>query len=100
MRLEGQSKAGFYPTPLEVAQLIRSCLTLGGKAAHLLDPCCGPGTALETVNVGMKGHYRGITHGVELESERAAEAAYQLDIASLRVQETTMLLTLLHGPDR
>ena len=79
MRLEGQSKAGYYPTPLEVAQLIGSCLTLGGKAAHLLDPCCGPGTALETVNVGMKGHYRGITHGVELESERAAEAAQQLD---------------------
>ena len=78
MRLEGQSKAGYYPTPLEVAQLIGSCLTLGGTA-HLLDPCCGPGTALETVNVRMKGHYRGITHGVELESERAAEAAYQLD---------------------
>ena len=28
------------------------------------------------------------------------EARFELDIASLRVQETTMLLTLLHGPDR
>ena len=28
------------------------------------------------------------------------KARLELDIASLRVQETTMLLTLLHGPDR
>lgn len=28
------------------------------------------------------------------------KARLELDIASLRVQEATMLLTLLHGPDR
>ena len=78
MRLEGQSKAGFYPTPLPVARLIGSCLVADGKA-HLLDPCCGEGTALERVNVGMQGRGRSVTHGVELEQGRAEQAMVKLD---------------------
>ena len=79
MRLEGQSKAGFYPTPLPVARLIGSCLVSDGRP-YLLDPCCGPGEALETVNLAMQSRGRAITHGVELEQERAAEAEETLEM--------------------
>ena len=78
MRLEGQAKAGFYPTPLEVARLIGSCLVTEGSS-HLLDPCCGEGTALETVRLCMQGYARNTTHGVELEQGRAQEAVLELD---------------------
>ncbi len=78
MRLEGQAKAGFYPTPVEVARLIGSCLITGGDS-HLLDPCCGEGEALETVRLCMQGYARTTTHGVELEQERAQQAVLNLD---------------------
>jgi SAM-dependent methyltransferase len=78
MRLEGQAKAGFYPTPLEVARLIGSCLVTEGNS-HLLDPCCGEGKALEKVRLAMQGYARNTTHGVELEQGRAQEAALELD---------------------
>lgn len=78
MRLEGQAKAGFYPTPPEVARLIGSCLVTAGDA-HLLDPCCATGAALETVRVAMHGYSRTTTHGVELEQERAQKAILELD---------------------
>ncbi len=78
MRLEGQAKAGFYPTPLEVARLIGSCLVAGGDS-HLLDPCCATGEALERVRLSMQGYARNTTHGVELEQERAQEAVLELD---------------------
>ena len=79
MRLEGQSKAGFYPTPLPVARLIGSCLVSDGRP-HLLDPCCGPGEALGAVDLAMQSRGRAITHGVELEQERAAEAEETLEM--------------------
>ena len=79
MRLEGKSKAGYYPTPLPVARLIGSCLTTEGTP-YLLDPCCGPGTAVENVNIHMQGYRRGISHGVELEEERATEAEGELNL--------------------
>lgn len=78
MRIEGQAKAGFYPTPLEVARLIGSCLVTVGDA-HLLDPCCATGAALETVRLAMQGYARTTTHGIELEQERAQEAVLNLD---------------------
>lgn len=79
MRLEGQSKAGYYPTPVAVARLIGSCLVSDGRP-YLLDPCCGPGTALEEVNVSMHSRGRAVTHGVELEDERAVEAENTLEM--------------------
>ena len=44
MRLEAQAKAGFYPTPAEVVEIIQTWI--GEKAPglrRLLDPCCGTG---------------------------------------------------------
>lgn len=80
MRLEGQAKAGYYPTPGEVAGLIGSCL-VAGQGAHLLDPCCGTGEALARVRLGMQGYARYTTrmHGVELEAGRASAAHERLD---------------------
>jgi hypothetical protein len=75
MRLEGQAKAGFYPTPPAVVALIGSCLHSTGKAA-LLDPCCGEGHALYTITRFTGG----VTHGVELEEARALAAAERLDM--------------------
>jgi len=77
MRVEGQAKAGFYPTPPEVARLIGSCL-VAEEGSHLLDPCCGTGEALEIVRRFMTGSYRTITHGVELEQERGEAAGERL----------------------
>ena len=78
MRLEGQAKAGFYPTPLAVAKLIGSCLITNSNS-HLLDPCCATGEALEKVRLAMQGYARNTTHGVELEQERAQQAVLELD---------------------
>jgi len=73
MRAEGKKKAGFYPTPVEVVELIagfieRSIFTEG---IRLLDPCCGEGEALKELasRLGLKE-----TYGVELDSKRAREA--------------------------
>ena len=63
MRLKGQAKAGFYPTPLVVARLIGSCLVMAGDP-HLLDPCCATGAALKKVRFAMRGCLRNTTHGV------------------------------------
>ena len=52
MRLGGQLKGGYYPTPSRVVDYIRSLLfapILYGRQrdqiVRLLDPCCGPGGA-------------------------------------------------------
>jgi type I restriction-modification system DNA methylase subunit len=44
MRLEAQAKAGFYPTPPKVVEIIQTWI--GEKKPglrRLLDPCCGTG---------------------------------------------------------
>ena len=44
MRLEAQAKAGFYPTPPNVVDIIKTWI--GEKKPdlrRLLDPCCGTG---------------------------------------------------------
>ena len=48
MRLAGQEKMGFYPTPRCVAEEIRGILKID-KGARILDPCCGEGSSLWTV---------------------------------------------------
>lgn len=88
MRLAGEAKAGFYPTPELVARRIRSCLQSTGPMS-LIDPCCGRGEALELVGQG----FRGVVHGVELESERAEAARERLDL----VLQGDSLSTRVHG---
>lgn len=65
MRLEGRAKAGYYPTPDTVVQLIASCLKHSPNAA-LLDPCCGTGDALYRIAQQVGG----TPWGIELSQER------------------------------
>ena len=87
MRLAGQLKGGYYPTPPRVVDLIRALLTpypVWGRAKRghlirLLDPCCGPGDALRQLADSLRRSVPVETYGVELHSERAEQAAERLD---------------------
>lgn len=70
MRLEGQSKLGFYATPPHQVALIKTWLS--GQNSRLLDPCCGMGEALAELAGALPGSE---TFGIELSDTRAAEAA-------------------------
>ncbi|MDI6769430.1 MAG: DUF6094 domain-containing protein [Anaerolineales bacterium] len=69
MRLEGQSKMGYYPTPLGQIELIKSWLS--GQNCRWLDPCCGKGEALAEIARALPGSE---TYGIELSDTRATEA--------------------------
>ncbi|MCY3558429.1 MAG: DUF6094 domain-containing protein [Chloroflexi bacterium] len=88
MRLGGQLKGGYYPTPSRVVDHVRSLLFAPirygrnrNDIVRLLDPCCGPGDALRQLADSMNRHVTVETYGVELHTERAQEAAEQLDHA-------------------
>jgi predicted RNA methylase len=71
MRLEAQAKAGFYPTPAEVVEIIQTWI--GEKPPglrRLLDPCCGTGepAARLAAAAGCEAY------GVEINTERARVA--------------------------
>ncbi|HHL33445.1 MAG TPA: SAM-dependent DNA methyltransferase [Desulfobulbaceae bacterium] len=44
-RLGSQAKAGFYPTPDAVCELLKAKINFM-DGARLLDPCCGKGKTL------------------------------------------------------
>ena len=83
-RLENKKKAGYFPTPPAVVELIAGHLappppagggTEGGGGFRWLDPCAGEGTVLAY----LARIYGGETYGIELDLERAAAAAQVLD---------------------
>jgi len=75
MRLHGQVKMGYYPTPSAVVELVRGFLAFPTYAkAGALDPCCGEGLALEALAKGTSA----ITYGIELDAARAEEAKRRL----------------------
>jgi predicted RNA methylase len=73
MRTAGKMKAGFYPTPAEVVDLIADFIKrpLFHEGIRLLDPCAGEGEALRVLasRLGVKE-----TYGVELDQTRAKQA--------------------------
>ncbi len=75
MRLEGQIKMGYYPTPLRVVERVRSFLKLPDRKVAILDPCCGEGLAVKHLLSGC--HVE--TYGIELDKKRAEEAKLSLD---------------------
>ena len=87
MRLEGQAKGGFYPTPPRLIPMIGSMVNVMGQhgrntVVRVLDPCCGNGDALASLAEWWMSKYRStrvLTYGVELHSDRADEAAEKLD---------------------
>jgi len=77
MRLAGQIKMGYYPTPPGVVELLRPLLLFPryGAKTCALDPCCGEGAALESLTRGQNAE----TFGIELDAARAQEAKKRLD---------------------
>ncbi len=69
MRIEGQTKIGFYATPLAQLQLVLPWLK-AGAGIRWLDPCCGKGEALALLAKATRGE----SYGIELSDTRAEEA--------------------------
>jgi predicted RNA methylase len=71
MRLEAQAKAGFYPTPPKVVEIIETWI--GEKMPgprRLLDPCCGTGEPAAQIAAAAGCD----AYGVEINSDRAKNA--------------------------
>ena len=57
-RLGSRAKAGFYPTPDSVCELLKAKIIFDlendlEKGARLLDPCCGEGKTLSRLAGGV-----------------------------------------------
>ena len=87
MRLAGQAKGGYYPTPPRVTEYIGTVMRPDNRdhdatqVIRIFDPCCGPGEALADLAESIRQKTRNPVHtyGVELHHERSLEAAGQLD---------------------
>jgi methylase of polypeptide subunit release factors len=105
MRLSGQAKLGYFPTPETQLPLIASWLGLANEQAsqvRALDPCSGQGEALAYL-AGQLG--RNITtYGIELSPQRASEAEQRLDhvlntgFENVVLTEETFSMVLLNPP--
>ncbi len=71
MRLEAQAKAGFYPTPSKIVDIIKTWI--GEKKPgprRLLDPCCGTGDPAAQIATAAGCD----AYGVEINTDRAKTA--------------------------
>ena len=101
MRLEGQSKLGYFPTPPHTLALVKTWLThpAPGELARYFDPCCGEGEALAEL---ANGHAE--SYGIELSDVRAGKAEDRLHTVLNTAYEYTVLtpetfsLTMLNPP--
>ena len=73
-RLGSQAKAGFFPTPDRVCELLKSKISFE-DGARLLDPCCGKGKTLSRLAGGTQNI---TTYGIELDHQRAHKARSRL----------------------
>lgn len=72
MRLEGQAKLGYYPTPETTLNLLVTWLsTTGDGVRRYLDPCSGKGEALAAI---AAAHAPAESYGIELSDVRASDA--------------------------
>ena len=69
MRLKGKAKAGYYPTPPRVLDLVLEGL-VARPFAEALDPCAGEGDVLRA----LAGRLRVRVQGIELSRDRARAA--------------------------
>ncbi len=82
MRLEGQTKLGYYPTPEKTLGFINTWLSVAGEGLRrYLDPCCGKGEALAAIAHSAErsasgGHAE--SYGIELSDVRAQAAEDKL----------------------
>src|SRR5713226_7817256 len=101
MRLEAQAKAGFYPTPPEVVEIIQTWF--GEKMPgprRLLDPCCGIGEPAARIATAAGCD----AYGVEINNERARLAKNILtkvvagNLFSVRARPGTFSILYLNPP--
>jgi predicted RNA methylase len=75
MRLEAQAKAGFYPTPPKVVDIIKTWIGEKTKGPRrLLDPCCGTGEPAAEIAAAAGCD----AYGVEINTNRAQVAKHTL----------------------
>lgn len=107
MRLSGQTKLGYFPTPPRTLALIKTWLThpTSGDLVRYLDPCCGEGEALAEIArsaVQSGGHAE--SYGIELSDSRAGKAEDRLHTVLNTAYEYAVLtpgtfsLVLLNPP--
>ena len=106
MRLAGIAKGGYYPTPKRCVELLSELISvytpehsMKQETLRIIDPCCGPGDACETLASKLSTKTRaGIrTYGVELEKERSEKAREQMDFAlSSDIFQTTIANNSFH----
>ena len=101
MRLEAQAKAGFYPTPPAVVDIIKTWFGEKNQGPRrLLDPCCGTGEpAFQIARAAGCDAY-----GVEINTERAQSAKNLLtkvvsaNLFSVRVRPAGFSILYLNPP--
>lgn len=80
MRLHGQAKLGFYPTPERVVTALTRLLTTPpierefSQPVRVLDPCAGAGDALAALGRALEAE----TYGIELHESRFRQARQTL----------------------
>jgi predicted RNA methylase len=101
MRLEAQAKAGFYPTPPKVVDIIKTWIDEKVKGPRrLLDPCCGTGEPAAQIAAAAGCD----AYGVELNTERAQAAKRILtkviagDLFSVRARPGAFSILYLNPP--
>ena len=101
MRLEAQAKAGFYPTPSKVVDIIKTWIgekTPGPR--RLLDPCCGTGDPAAQIATAAGCD----AYGVEINTDRAKTAKNLLskvvtgNLFSIRAQPGAFSILYLNPP--
>jgi predicted RNA methylase len=101
MRLEAQAKAGFYPTPVEVVEILKTYI--GGKTPgpkRLLDPCCGTGEPAVEIAAAAECE----AYGVEIHTGRAPTARKLLkkvisgNLFSVRARHEAFSILFLNPP--
>ena len=108
-RLASTAKAGFFPTPDRVTDLvtrfvipapIAQAATAATPRGRLLDPCCGEGVAAQSVAHAWQLD----AYGIELDADRALEAAgrltrvLHLDFAQARAPHGAFQVLYLNPP--
>lgn len=99
-RLASKEKAGFYPTPDSVTQVLKKMLDVEA-GARMLDPCCGEGKTLSALTEGANVG----TFGVELDHDRVQEARPRLktvqwadSLVEMKITPLTFGLVYLNPP--
>lgn len=97
-RLASQAKAGFYPTPDSVCELLQIKLNID-ENARVLDPCTGKGKTFFQLAANA------ITYGVELDHKRAQKARTRLHkviwgdaLTEVRISPGSFTLLYLNPP--